>query len=566
MSTAPVAEPTAAAGPMPGQPIPIPPDFPVVWETPADAQGFWTSDRMHFPDPITPLFDDLIRILYQGFSQAAVGYDMPVRADARRFATYHFAKMAPLPLSMEEMERLGHSSEQKFGVAMAQLENLWNNEWLPAIKQHLAFYEELDLESATQEQIIRHFAAGLEHQKALWHLHFQIVFSSYLAVSIFEDMYRDIFSGEDGFDPHRLLQGYDNMTVKSGRALWTLSRRALTIPVVRRILEEEATTKVMPALQASPEGRAFLADFQSYLTEYGQRGDNWDVAGPSWIEQPTAAIKNLKDYVGQPDRDWDAERAAMVAEREAHVAQARERLQGYPQEVVGQFEFFLKAAQTGVVLTEDHNFWIDFRGIYQMRRLVLALGERLVAAGIIASRDDVFYLTSAEILEMPARRRGHQSHVAQRKAEMAHFAGIKVPPALGILPAAPPPDNPMTRFIMKFFGAPVAPSSNADEVTGHAGSPGVVRGVARVVRSLADAGRLQKGEILVAETTAPPWTPIFATAAAVVTDTGGILSHSAVVAREYGIPAVVGTGIGTSVIPDGQMIEVDGNAGRVRLL
>jgi pyruvate,water dikinase len=85
-------------------------------------------------------------------------------------------------------------------------------------------------------------------------------------------------------------------------------------------------------------------------------------------------------------------------------------------------------------------------------------------------------------------------------------------------------------------------------------------------RSLKDADRLQRGDILVAETTAPPWTPLFATAAAVVTDTGAILSHCAVVAREYGIPAVVGTGVATHLIQDGQWIEVDGDSGLVRAL
>jgi pyruvate,water dikinase len=87
-----------------------------------------------------------------------------------------------------------------------------------------------------------------------------------------------------------------------------------------------------------------------------------------------------------------------------------------------------------------------------------------------------------------------------------------------------------------------------------------------VIRSLEEAGRLQQGEILVTETTAPPWTPLFATAGGIVTDAGGILSHCAVVAREYRIPAVVGTGGGTAVIVDGQMIEVDGDAGAVRIL
>jgi pyruvate,water dikinase len=116
-----------------------------------------------------------------------------------------------------------------------------------------------------------------------------------------------------------------------------------------------------------------------------------------------------------------------------------------------------------------------------------------------------------------------------------------------------------------FWGAPPRPATDPDVLAGNAGSPGVARGPARVIRSITEAVKLQPGDVLVAETTAPPWTPLFALAAAVVTDTGGILSHCAIVAREYAIPAVVGTGLATTTIQDGQLVEVDGNAGLVRL-
>jgi pyruvate,water dikinase len=103
-------------------------------------------------------------------------------------------------------------------------------------------------------------------------------------------------------------------------------------------------------------------------------------------------------------------------------------------------------------------------------------------------------------------------------------------------------------------------------VRGYPGSSGLARGPARVVRTLTEVNRVRKGDILVAETTMPAWTPLFATVAAVVTDVGGVTSHCAIVAREYGIPAVVGTTVATSVIRDGHLLEVDGQAGTVRLL
>jgi pyruvate,water dikinase len=124
----------------------------------------------------------------------------------------------------------------------------------------------------------------------------------------------------------------------------------------------------------------------------------------------------------------------------------------------------------------------------------------------------------------------------------------------------------MSRTLGKFFGAPPPVSPDPNLLQGNAGSPGMARGPARVIRLLAEAAKLEPGDVLVAETTAPPWTPLFASAAAVVTDTGGILSHCAIVAREYGIPAVVGAGTATTVIQDGQMVEVNGQAGTVRII
>ena len=151
---------------------------------------------------------------------------------------------------------------------------------------------------------------------------------------------------------------------------------------------------------------------------------------------------------------------------------------------------------------------------------------------------------------------------------MARWRAVAAPPAIGT-DYGPPPDNPVTRAIGRMFGVPTgAPEAQPGQsvIRGNAGSAGKVRGTARIIMTLADAGRLQPGDVLVTPTTAPPWTPLFATASAVVTETGGVLSHCAVVAREYQIPAVVSARGATSLIRDGQMVEVDGDAGEVRLI
>ena len=279
-------------------------------------------------------------------------------------------------------------------------------------------------------------------------------------------------------------------------------------------------------------------------------------------------LKTLRDYARDGAHDPHAEMRRLAAERDTALAEARAHLKGYPSAVIERFESLLKSAQFGTVLSEDHNFWIDFRGFHQIRRVIVACGERLAGSGAIASAADVWHLTSKDVLETlrSSARRDLRPSVDASRAECEHFATITRPAALGSQPPGAPPEDVMTRMMGRFFGTPPPVVAETDVIRGHAGSPGRITGRARVVRALSDAGKLQPGEVLVAETTAPPWTPLFGTACAVVTDTGGILSHCAVVAREYGIPAVVGAVVATSRIRDGQLLQIDGDAGTIRLL
>jgi pyruvate,water dikinase len=175
--------------------------------------------------------------------------------------------------------------------------------------------------------------------------------------------------------------------------------------------------------------------------------------------------------------------------------------------------------------------------------------------------NEVFYLTPDELQNGRDVRMKHL--VQERKAEMENFSHVTSPPMLGTMPAFEMTDGgSMVRALFKGeLNSASLSNSEINKVKGLPGSAGVVRGTARVIRSLAEAGKLQPGDVLVAVATEPPWTPLFATASAIVTDGGGVLSHSAVVAREYRIPAVVGAGNATTTFKDGQLIEVDGNTG-----
>ncbi|MCH7996511.1 MAG: hypothetical protein IIB11_01880 [Chloroflexi bacterium] len=440
---------------------------------------------------------------------------------------------------------------------------------LPEFKGILAFWEAFDLRNASMPALLAHMDETWDKLVRQWEMHFLIGFPFLLSPSLFQEIYQELFGKERGLDAYRLLQGLGNKTVEGDHALWELSRKALVSPAVHRILTEKEASQVLTALENAPEAGGFLEELRAYLEEYGQRTDVFAEMGcPGWIEDPTTPIRNLKAFLAQPDRDLPAELAALAEERERSIARARTDIKGYPQPVVEQFDFLLKAAQDGTIIQEDHNHWMDQRGMYKVRQVLLEFGRRFTEAGVIDDPEDVVYLTSDELREtgsgLPQGDR--RDAVAQRKAEMDHFRSIQPPPVLGTQPPGPPPDDPMGRAMGRFFGMPPQEPSEPNVIKGNAGSRGLARGPARVILSLAQAGKLQKGDILVAPSTMPAWTPLFATAAAVVTDAGGVLCHCAIVAREYNIPAVVGTGRATSVIQDGQTLEVDGDAGEVRII
>jgi len=579
---------SSTQAPTAGQPIPTPPDFTIVWDDPRDAKLTWMNVPQ-YKTPISPLIHAVIGAFLVGGNAGFEGAGLPFQIRVERFNTYPYMgmvpKAAPPEAVMKAMGMLNRAAPGVFKMMMGKVgagmskqqeaalnplierfDAYWNDELLPEIKQHIAYFESSDLRGMSLDQLRAHLAEALKRGERMGALH-GVVLPMLFAMSQFEELYCELFEGATTLDALRLTQGFDNKTMEGDRALWRLSRAARSTPEVRAILSGHAAGDVIPALEKSSASQQFLADLRSWLAQYGQRLNSvFALSEPSWIEDPTPAIQNLQAYVAQPDLRPEMESAALVAEREKAVAEARAKLTGYPQPVVARFETLLKAAQVATVVHEDHNFWIDQRMFYHVRRLIIEFGQRLAQAGTLEAVNDVFYLMPDELQngrDVPMKRL-----VQERKAEMERFSRVTPPPMLGTMPAFEMTDGgSMIRALFKGEMSPAnTGNGEANKVKGVAGSAGVARGTARVIHSLAEAGKLQPGDVLVAISTEPPWTPLFATASAIVTDAGGVLCHSAVVAREYRIPAVVGAGHATSTFHDGELLEVDGNAGTVRVV
>ncbi|MBP7868153.1 MAG: hypothetical protein KA419_19660 [Acidobacteria bacterium] len=286
-----------------------------------------------------------------------------------------------------------------------------------------------------------------------------------------------------------------------------------------------------------------------------------DIGYPSWKEDRTYVYQMIRDYLqlgpGDPTPPDRFERSA--ARREELTARIERRLSaGFPSRVFPfrrwLFRRALRMAHDFLPWRENEKYY-GVRSFPGSRRIIREIGRRLRESGCLDPADDVFYLTFPEIEPLardPASGRDRaRALVAHRKAEWSRQTGQAPPP---VLRSDGRPGEP-----------PAAETGEDRRLKGVPASSGTVTGRARVVLEPSQAAGFRKGDILVAPYTEPGWAPIFLLAGGLVMDVGGAVCHGAIVAREYGIPAVVGAGGATRLIRDGDEITVDGDRGEVRL-
>ncbi len=537
-------------------------EFPVQWDDPADAERTWTYDPMHSPRVIPPLGHELhTGPLMTGFAKGWTEAGNPTAAHCRLFNYYSFtARSAPPPLPGSAPSTPDALLEWTAGGG-----SRWRDEILPEVKRQIEHYRTTDFASLSNAQLADELTELRAVRVEQGRLHMLAMTPWDLATNMLVDAYVQMTGGTE-LDAVRLLQGCGNMSVVAGRALWELSKLASAIPAVRKRLLEmanESASTVLPDLEGDGAAGEFLSGLSDYLDAFGWRIDLQGFAFPTWAEDPTITLRQLKSYIALDGYDPDAELRRLTDERDAAEAELRDRL---PADDWSHLSKILDIARDVAPILEDHNFYIDQRLTTLPRRLVLESGRRLAADSIIDDPADVFFLHLNELTEaLESAPSDHRTLTAARRQEMERWSKVTPPLFLGA-PPPPPTDGPRDAARIRFAGDRRLGSDQPNMLVSHGGSAGVAVGPARILPTLGDAGRLNKGDVLVTGTTMPPWTPLFAVASSIVVETGGILSHAAVTAREYGIPAVLGVVDATHSIRDGQMLEVDGTQGTVRIL
>ena len=568
-----------------------------------DESRFWFQERMHAAEPLFP-FDALtwgcgVLALNQASSRLFVvppslGVESRVINGYVYVAANSVTDEATLTRRAELFARRGgyyyrHWDElyerwiEKVEAATRDLQRLVVPDLLEFEDESIVF-EASGLGSGYA--LLQAYDRLLEGVDRIFQYHFEFLTLGYEAYLIFYERCRAAFPDVSDQTIAKMLSGIDVLVLRPDDELRRLARFALDLNLAETIKGSSNEEELVGALVGNEAGERWLADFE-------QTKDPWFYFScgtgvfhhhhRSWIDDTSFPLQVIGSYIARLEAGEDIRRPvdAIVSERD-RVTDGYRALLG--DDMRASFEESLALARTVFPYVENHNFYIDHRYMTIFWNKVREFGALLACHGFIEEEEDVFYLRHDEVraaleeLRLSWSTGGAgaprgpcywPSIIERRRVIYQAMREWVPPPALGRLP-----EEITDPLSVMLWGVTTerarewlsSDGSQESSLTGFAASPGEAEGVARVILRADQLGQLEAGEILVAPTTSTSWTPVFGTIAAAVVDVGGVMCHAAIVAREYGLPAVVGTGTATKRIKTGDRVRVDANAGTVTIL
>jgi rifampicin phosphotransferase len=543
-----------------------PDDFPLDIVDPADLAITWERDDMHMPFALAPLASDyIIYTLGASFNHAYELFGGTQRNEGRVWHGYGY-----FGFSWNVPEDEKKAAEQRWTEILQGLipgtAAYWRDEAMPELERLYASISAVPVDDLAPAALASAWLDAWATTLRAWQIHFVAILGPYQVMEDLADQYGAALGPGRDVEALSIVDGQVHELEDVEARIGALTTMLAASPDLAAAIGSLANTGSdaedvvidRAALRALPGGEAFVDALDEFLELHGHLGQNHDdLANPSWADAPALLFANL---AGRAADDGGASGARRTERRRAAAERAdaaRAALAQRPDDLA-KFEATLAHALEIGHLTEGHNYWIDRMAQARLRTLTTRIGRRLAREGILEQARDIFFLGRDEVAEAIVDGTSRQPLVRERKATFEHQRTITPPDYVG-----PPPKStgPADRF-----DSVRIESKEADVLRGTGASAGVVRGKARIVLSQDAFGLVQPGEIIVCPASNPSWVPVFTIAGGLVTNTGGVLSHAAVVAREFGLPAVVGVVEATSKIADGRTVEIDGTAGTVRLL
>jgi pyruvate, water dikinase len=559
---------------------------------------FWFMDGVHTPEVIPPWDATILEYAIIALSQYNTRhYVIPpaLGVDIRFLNGYMYLSPVGVADPDEVAARVPEFAERA-GYYFANWDRLYEA-WLPKVRALIDELESVSFDPLPDREDMAVLTEGRGTGSALgllstyhrlvdltlklWHHHFEFLNLGYAAYLDFFGCCKQLFPSIPDQAIAKMVAGIEVDLFKPDDEVKKLARLAVDLGLEGRL--EGQAGDVLAGLRGDASGEKWLAAWEAAKQPWFNfsAGSGFYHTDKVWLENPDIPLGFVRAYIAKVQRGESLDRpvAEVTAERDRIVAEYADLIDS--DEDRAAFQAKLGLARTVFPYVENHNFYVEHWGHSVIWRKMRDLGRMLVKEGFFADPDDVFLLSRHEVPEVlfdlyhgwavgaPARGPKYwPREMARRNSIMAALRGWSPPPALG----APPEviTEPFTVMLWGITSDSVrAWLSGADDgggVSGFAASPGVAEGPARVIVSADGIGELQDGEVLVAPLTAPSWAPVFGKIAATVTDVGGIMSHAAIVCREYGLPAVTGTAFGTKTIKTGQRVRVDGNAGTVTII
>ncbi len=561
--------------------------FPIDWASETEQKLFWVFDDLHCPHPLSPMFEEiggwwlscdhmfrrfgtpfacdwLIKnvngYLYTAAVPAEAGIDISSMEYGARYA-------ARTPLDPAYPQKIGKYLDAVLPVYGLKFADWWRDRLVPEMQRNFAYLEErLDHQAdLSLMELACLWEDAIDIHDRHWKIHWMLNFAQLSATLDLRAQMQKIHGKTDEALLGRLQNSASDRNWDSIEALWKMKQEVKADSELASAFGAAKVGDIVANLRASEGGRRFLAErVEPYQREYGWHAVwSHEFIFPSVREQMEPVIELVRGYV-ETDYDYPTTIAAVKADI---AAAADEIMAGLETEAHDEMRKALDNNLRMAPLTPDHHYYIDQGANAHMRLVLIAIGNRLVEQGVLDSADDVIFMRYNELrvfMAEPDATNG-RALVAQRRAERERAYKFKPRDWIG---TCTPTQLAFPYWINWGFPDKFQRSASGapDRVEGIAGSPGVVEGIARVVLTEDEFDRVQAGDILVCQMTNPAWVVLFTKIGGLVTDAGGVSSHPAVLSREFGIPAVVGSSVATSVIKSGDRIRVDGNKGVVEVL
>jgi phosphohistidine swiveling domain-containing protein len=561
--------------------------FPVAWDSDVEQRLFWVYDDLHIPNPVSPMFfdiggwwlscDHMFRRFGTPFAvdwlaknvngyvyTTAIPADPAMRVDGTEYSARYGARV---PRDAAFASSMGRYLDVVLPVYGANFADWWRDRLVPEMERNFAFLEarldEADGMGLDEVAVLLEDAIDVHDRH--WKIHWMLNFAQLSATLNLRAVMEKTRGAVDEELLGRLQNSASDRNWDSIEALWRMKNEVRDDPELRAAFGTGEAGAIADALRGSERGRTFIAErIEPYQREFGWHAVwSHEFVYPTVREQMEPVLDLIRDYVAS---DYDFPAAIGTMRRDIEAASV-EILDGLTGDALAEMRAANETNLRMAPLTPDHHFYIDQGANAHVRLVLMAIGRKLVEAGRLDAADDVMFLRYNELRMLigDASAVDGRGLVAARRSERQASASIK--PRNWIGTATP---SQLAFPYLVNWGYPERfhqeQGAGGARITGIAGSPGVVEGTARVVRTVDEFDDVTDGDILVCQMTNPAWVVLFTKIAALVTDTGGTTSHPAVLSREFGIPAVIGTSDATHRIRTGDRVRVDGSAGVVEIL